>query len=143
MLPAKDIMEKAEGFTLIEILVATTIIAILAIFALVAYNNTRISARDAARKSVAETIAKAEELYENQNNDYSADIGDTNANCVGAALDTLVGANLMGCPKQRARSGGADVSWDSVYTHINSSSWSLTTELEKGGSFSCDQEGCR
>jgi len=131
-----------RGFTLIEILVAVSIIAILAIVILVAVNRVRVSARDASRKSTAESIAKANELYENQNNDFAANVGDTNDNCVGAAANTLVGSNLLGCPGQRARNGGADARWDTIYHYTSPSEWSISTELEGGGTFSCNQEGC-
>ncbi len=142
-LPVKDKMEKVKGFTLIEILVAITIIAILAIIILVAVNRVRVSARDASRESVAETITKANELFENQRNDFAASVGDTNNNCTGAPANSLVGAGLMGCPRQRAWSGGDDVSWDSLYIYTSQIAWSLTTGLEKGGTFSCSQEGCQ
>ena len=145
MLPAKDRMKKIkfEGFTLIEILVTISIIAILAIIILVAVNNVRVSARDVSRKSMAETIAKANELYENQRSDFANSVGDLNANCAGAPANSLVGVNLMDCPHQKARSGGADASWDSIYHYTSPTEWSMTTELEKGGTFSCDQQGCR
>ena len=49
----------------------------------------------------------------------------------------------MGCPGQMARSGGADARWDTIYNYISSTEWSIITELEGGGTFSCNQEGCR
>jgi prepilin-type N-terminal cleavage/methylation domain-containing protein len=136
-------MDKSKGFTLIEILVTITIIALLTIIVLVAVNRVRLSARDASRESVAGTIAKANELFENQRNDFAASVGDTGNDCAGAPANSLVGAGLMGCPRQRAWSGGGDATWDSVYTYSDPSAWSLTTDLEKGGMFRCSQEGCQ
>ncbi len=136
-------MKRSKGFTLIELLVVIAIIGILAVLVLLALSSARQSARDAARKSVANSIATAAEIYWDRNNDYPQDVGDTAASCAGAAANTLVGASLMGCPSQRARTGGADVTWDSVYTYTSSTAWSLTTDLERGGTFSCNQDGCR
>lgn len=135
-------MKKSRGFTLIELLVVIAIIGILAVLVLLALNSARQSARDAARKSVANSIATANEIYWDRNSDYASDVGDTNASCAGAGATTLVGATLMGCPTQKARSGGADATWDSAYTYTDSSHWSVTTDLERTGTFTCNQDGC-
>lgn len=136
-------MRRSKGFTLIELLVVIAIIGILAVLVLLALSSARQSARDAARKSVANSIATADEIYWDRNSDYASDVGDTAANCAGAAATTLVGAALLGCPSQQARAGGADVTWDTAYTYTDSSNWSVTTDLERGGTFSCNQDGCR
>jgi len=135
-------MKRNKGFTLIELLVVIAILGMLAVLVLLAVSTARQSARDAARKSVANSIATANEIYWDRNSDYATALGDTNASCAGAGATTLVGATLMGCPSQKARTGGADVTWDSAYTHTDSSHWSVVTELERGGSFTCNQDGC-
>jgi len=134
-------MKRSKGFTLVELLVVIAIIGILAVLVLLALSSARQSARDAARKSVANSIATSNELYWDQNSDYAGNVGDTN--CGAAPANTLVGAGLMGCPTQQARSGGGDVNWDDVYTYTDSSNWSVSTDLERGGTFTCDQDGCR
>ena len=111
-------MKRSKGFTLVELLVVIAIIGILAVLVLLALSSARQSA-------------------------YASNVGDTNAACAGAGATTLVGAGVMGCPTQQARSGGADATWDSVYTYTDSSNWSVSTELERGGTFTCDQDGCR
>ena len=138
-------MKRSKGFTLIELLVVIAIIGILAVLVLLALSSARQSARDAARKSVANSIATANEIYWDQNSTYATDVGDTNADCTGAPLTTLFGANLIGCPSQQARTGGGPVTWDQVYTPGADPTieWSVSTELERGGSFTCDQDGCR
>jgi prepilin-type N-terminal cleavage/methylation domain-containing protein len=136
-------MKKSKGFTLIELLVVIAIIGILAVLVLLALSSARASARDAARKSVANSVATANEIYWDRNSDYASAIGDTNANCASAGATTLVGAALLGCPSQKCRTGGADVTWDSAYVYTDSSHWSIATELERGGTFSCNQDGCR
>lgn len=136
-------MNEERGFSLIELLVIITVIGIIAVLALLILGSTRQSNRDRIRKSVAQEIQKVNKTYREKNDDYASDVGDTNASCAGAGAMTLVGAGLMGCPSQQARSGGADVTWDSAYTYTDSSNWSITTDLERGGTFSCDQDGCR
>ncbi|TSC91490.1 MAG: pilin V [Candidatus Berkelbacteria bacterium Licking1014_96] len=136
-------MRRSKGFTLIELLVVIAIIGILAVLVLLALSSARQSARDAARKSVANSIATANEIYWDRNSDYAASVGDNDATCSGAGATSLVGAALLGCPSQQARSGGADVRWNAVYTYTSSSVWAVTTDLERGGTFSCNQDGCR
>ena len=136
-------MKRSKGFTLIELLVVIAIIGILAVLVLLALGSARQSARDAARKSVANSIATANEIYWDRNSDYAASVGDNDATCSAAGATSLVGAALMGCPSQQARTGGADSRWNGVYTYTDSSNWSVTTELERGGTFSCNQDGCR
>ncbi|MCX6811817.1 MAG: prepilin-type N-terminal cleavage/methylation domain-containing protein [Candidatus Berkelbacteria bacterium] len=146
-------MKRSKGFTLIELLVVIAIIGILAVLVLLALSSARASARDAARKSVANSIATANEIYWDRNSDYAASVGHTAigppAVCDVPAIPpdpaaaSLTAAGLMGCPSQAARSGGADVPWNSVYAHTSSSAWTVTTDLERGGTFSCNQDGCR
>lgn len=146
-------MKRSKGFTLIELLVVIAIIGILAVLVLLALSSARQSARDAARKSVANSIATANEIYWDRNSDYAASVGhtavgppavcDIPATPPDPAAASLTAAGLMGCPSQAARSGGGDATWNAAYTYTDSSHWSITTDLERGGSFSCDQDGCR
>lgn len=136
-------MKKGTGFTLIELLIVITVIGILAVLVLLFLSSIRQSARDNNRKSIAQEIQKANKAYWDKNNDYASSIGDLTSNCTGAAANTLVGATLLGCPSQQARTGGADARWNAVYTYTDSSHWAVTTDLERGGTFSCDQDGCR
>lgn len=59
-----------KGFTLIELLVVIAIIGILSTLAVVAYNNSRIKARDTKRVADIKQISKALEQYYSQNNSY-------------------------------------------------------------------------
>lgn len=61
---------KVKGFTLIELMVAISIVAILASVGLVAYSKTQITARDSRRKQDLRSIQTALELYRQKNNHY-------------------------------------------------------------------------
>jgi len=52
-----------KGFTLVELLVAMTIMAVLVSLALVAFQGSRRSARDAKRRTDLEQIRSALEMY--------------------------------------------------------------------------------
>lgn len=56
-------MRNHSGFTLLELLVAATIIGILAVFATVSYKNSAGEARIAAAKTRAEVLAGAVQRY--------------------------------------------------------------------------------
>lgn len=135
-------MKRKKGFSLIKLLVVIAVIGIIAVLVLIALSLYQKSTHDGARKSTLQEIQKVNKTYWDRNNDYASDVGDTTANCASAAASTLVGAKLIGCPSQKARTNGADVTWDSVYIYTDSSHWSATTELEKGGSYTCNQDGC-
>lgn len=71
--------KKNFGFTLIELLVVISIIGLLSTLAMVVLNDARIKARDVKRKHDLRQIAKAIELYRNNNNgDYPLSPNDTN-----------------------------------------------------------------
>lgn len=55
-------MPKSRGFTLIEVLITVTIIAILVVVGIVLYNNMQQGARDTRRRNDIIAIAKAMEV---------------------------------------------------------------------------------
>ncbi len=61
---------KKGGFTLIEVLVATTIIAVLAAVAVSSYTSVNKRSRDSKRKSDVEQIRSALEMYRSDNGFY-------------------------------------------------------------------------
>jgi general secretion pathway protein G len=61
---------KKRGFTLIEILVAATIIAVLSMVAVTSYGSINKRSRDAKRKSDLEQIRSALEMYRADNGTY-------------------------------------------------------------------------
>lgn len=65
-------MPKSRGFTLVELLVSISIIAILTVIGLVMYNQATMNARDARRKQDLQHIAQALEVYYQKNGQYPA-----------------------------------------------------------------------
>ena len=61
-------MKKKRGFTLFELLVSISIIAILTALATVSYSLAQRKARDARRTQDMDSVRKAEELFYSQNN---------------------------------------------------------------------------
>lgn len=74
------------GFTLIEVLVAATIIALLSTIGLTGYQAITRSGRDALRKSDLEQIRSALEIYKSDNGSYPA----LTATCVPAIPNTYI-----------------------------------------------------
>ncbi len=60
-----------KGFTLVELLVVITILAILATIAFTIFSGTQKSARDARRRADIDAIATAMETHYGQNGQYS------------------------------------------------------------------------
>lgn len=63
-------MIKKSGFTLIEIMVAITIVAILATMAMIAYSSVLRSSRDLQRIKGLQTYQQALELYRHDKGSY-------------------------------------------------------------------------
>lgn len=66
----KNIIQRQHGFTIVELLIVIVVIAILAAITIVAYNGIQQRARDNARISKIQGIAKAIELYKVDNGRY-------------------------------------------------------------------------
>lgn len=115
------------GFTLIELLVVIAIIGILAVMVLFALNKARMNARNAQRKSIANSIANAEESYYNDHNKY-------------ADLTTLVDEKYLSDPRGKPM---ASDTWEITSEDLFASTWKVTANLEPSGTFTCDQNGCR
>ncbi len=63
-------MRPRSGFTLVELLVVITILAILSVVGLTAYSGVQKNARDAKRKDDLRAVKVALELYYQKNNRY-------------------------------------------------------------------------
>jgi len=72
-------MKNKQGFTLVELLVAMTIFAVISSIALVSFRSSRISGRDSKRKVDLEQIRSALEMYRADGGSYP----------VGSGIDTL------------------------------------------------------
>lgn len=65
-----NIFKIQSGFTLLEILVAISIIALILSLGIVSYNQVFISSRDSTRKSDLQIISNALEQYNNSKGSY-------------------------------------------------------------------------
>ena len=89
-------MKKSQGFTMVELLVVMTIIAILVGISLVSFDNIRKSARDGKRKADLESVRSALEIYRTDCKTYPTDseiIFDGNSTLTGPA-DNAYCANV-------------------------------------------------
>ena len=66
-------MKNKKGFTLFELLVSISIIAILTVIAMVSYSSAQKKARDAKRIQDVDAVGKALESYYSDENEYPAD----------------------------------------------------------------------
>ncbi len=67
-----NIKSNKNGFTLVELLVVTTIIILLSSVAVVSYQSAGKKSRDNKRKADLEQIRSALEMYRSDNNQYPA-----------------------------------------------------------------------
>lgn len=63
-----------QGFTLVELLIALVIVAIVAAIAIPAYNSNARSGRTVDAQRILMSLAQAEEMYRFQNGQYTATI---------------------------------------------------------------------
>lgn len=110
-----------QGFTLIEILVAMTIVAVLVSLALVSYQGARKSARDGKRKADLEQVRSALEMCR-------ADTGSYPAVTLYSGADISCGGTIyIKIPTDSL----ADRRY--VYTRITANSYNLCAALEVSG----------
>lgn len=69
-----------RGFTLVELLIVITILAILSSVGVANFQSARVKARDLSRKSDLQTIAKSLEAYVNDHGSYP--LADSNGNII-------------------------------------------------------------
>lgn len=117
-----------KGFTLIEILVSATIIAVLTAIGLVSFSIANRNARDAKRKADLEQVRAALEIYRSDNTSYPAS-GDF-ATMIGVIASYTTSANVAD-PKDT-------VPYVYTYTQAGSgTSYTLCATLENTGAAYC------
>ena len=120
-----------KSFTLIEILVVATIIALLATAATITYAQLTKQSRDARRKTDLEQIRAALEMYRSNNNQYY--LASFNASC------STVGwlASYIGSMPTDPKSGSGYY----YRCNISTNDFTLGAYLETGGTGSCGNCG--
>ena len=126
----KNKISNIKSFTLIEILVVATIIALLASGGAVVYTQLNRASRDAKRKADLEQIRAALEMYRSNNNQYYS--GSFNNNCQNV---NWLGSYLSSLPN--------DPKSPSYYyrCNISQSDYTLGAYLETGGTGICGSCG--
>lgn len=134
-------LAKKIGFTLIEILVVSTIIALLAAVGMVTYTQINKQSRDAKRKADLEQIRAALEMYrsDSDNNQYYS--GSFNDNCQNIGWLTDYISTLPDDPK----SGSGYYYW----CVISANDYTVAAYLESsqsvcglGLTYSCGPNNC-
>lgn len=114
-------MMKKKGFTLLELLVVISIIAVLLAISASAFLSARATSRDAKRKTDLEQVRSALELYKADNGSYP-----TNTGTVGSVLTGLVS------PTQYISKLPSDPGLNSYYyMSLNTGGYALCAALEK------------
>jgi len=133
-------MRKNKAFTLIELLVVIAIIGILAVLIFLALERARESARDSQRKAFCRDVATAEAIYYDTHKSYTANLAGANSLVRDGLIDRDKVPNV--CPTGGDFGDQCGVTqWDNVLTG-GGKNFDITAELERGGSFSCDENGC-
>ncbi len=122
-----------KSFTLIEILVVSTIIGLLAAAGIVSYAQFSKEARDAKRKADLEQIRAALEMYRSNNNQYA----DFTGNC--SSYTALTGSTkyLQSMPTDPKATSGLF-----YYCNISANDYTLGAYLETGSTNVCVAGQC-
>jgi len=110
---------RKNGFTLVELLVTMTVIAILMGLAFVSFSGTKKTARDGKRKADLEQIRSALEMYRSDNEKYPSSLSDLTS---GGYLSSLP-ADPLG--------------YTYYYEKSDDNHYQLCAYLETGGSDDC------
>ena len=116
-------INKARGFTLIEVMVATAILAVLAAIAIPAYRNYVATSRNAEGWNNLAAIKLAQEEYFLENNEYFPP-GDVEVKSDDASLDVYWEA-----------AEGADRNFQYAVTTSNGATGYTATATGRGGSY--------
>lgn len=116
-----------KGFTLVELMVVITVIAILMTIAVISFTRVQRQARDTKRKSDIRTLSTALQVYFTEFQKYPVGSG-----YIASSLTTLTPTYLPTLPSGQA--GAAGTFTDYYYVSgANEFSYGLCVDLEIGG----------
>lgn len=130
-------IEKQKGFTLIELMVTISLIAVLTAIAIVYYGNTQKKARDNKRKSDLEQVRAALEMYRSQNGTYPNN-DDGNGSNWATMTSTLQSNEYLNQPPQDPRSG----TYNYYYYSDSGADYTLCAYLEGEDPNQCGTNSC-
>lgn len=139
------IMKTKSAFTIVELLVVMSVIAILSTISVFVYNSIQQDARDSARKANVTVISDALEKYYDQNGEYPSVASLVNNNGVtGQAVATKLGISINDLKMPRLPTGATNpltstnppVSDNITYTASSSADNTSCQSNVNGG---CDQ----
>lgn len=131
----KDHKSTNRGFTLLELLVTATLIAVLTIIGIVSYASVNKRSRDAKRRSDLEQMRSALEMYRSDNSQYPGGSGsgitDGQFNDANTLSTSLVSSKYMpSIPKDPAATNGSNA--PSLYYYWPSSTTINGTTVYNG-----------
>ena len=118
---------KNKGFTLLELLVVISLLAILATIIINSFTNTLKKGRDSRRKQDLEEISKALELYNDDNSSYPASLSWGNPM---SDPDTPAKFYMRKIPQDPSNSGGLTYYYQTGTTAAIGSWYKLYSCLE-------------
>lgn len=118
---------KKQGFTLLEVLVSATIIAVLTAIGVVSYSSVNKRSRDVKRKADLEQIRSALEMYRSDNGQYP-NIGSGFLNTTGLSTALVTGGYMPAIPDDPSATG--DYFFDAISTGGVYASYCICGNLE-------------
>jgi general secretion pathway protein G len=130
---------KKAGFSLVELLIAATIIALLAGIGVTSYSALTTQSRNSRRKADLENLRSALELYRADNDYYPADLSTLESDNYLTKLldDPKSGRDYAYCPTETA----PDFSGYSLYASLEGETGTVTPSCsESCGDTDCNYE---